>query len=153
MAENTGSGKKRPERQIEENPAVTEKARQDLEMIRKKSIESKKSQASAYSKPAHGSPAPGSLAPGSPTFPGSSALGALAESLLDKMKSRRIILQRWDTVTFEGDLIDFCDNYFILNKVVITGRKHVVKPPWAIVDRTSISHVHPVCEVLDIDDQ
>lgn len=70
--------------------------------------------------------------------------------LLEKMKSRRIILQGWDKVTFEGDLVDFCEGFFILNKVTITGNKNKVSPPWAIVDRKTISHIHPVCEVFPL---
>ncbi len=68
-------------------------------------------------------------------------------ALLARLKKQRLVLQSKDNVVFEGDLLDIGDGFFILKDVTITGRHHVARPPWALVDRKNISHIHPVCPV------
>lgn len=67
--------------------------------------------------------------------------------LFDRLKKQRLVLQGADKVVFEGDFLDIHENFFVLSDVVITGPKHIARPAWVLVDRDSISHIHPLCEV------
>ncbi|MBF0286966.1 MAG: hypothetical protein HQM14_04040 [SAR324 cluster bacterium] len=67
--------------------------------------------------------------------------------LLTRLKKQRLVLQSKDNVVFEGDLLEIVEGFFILKDVTITGRHHIARPPWALVDRKNISHIHPVCAV------
>ena len=67
--------------------------------------------------------------------------------LLKRLKKQRLILKGKDKVVYEGDFLDIYDNFIVLSNVIITGDEHTVKPPWALVEKSTISHIHPISEV------
>ncbi len=79
--------------------------------------------------------------------------GSKQHALLERLKRQRLILQGRDKRVFEGDFLDIYNDFFILSNVVITGERHIARPAWALVDRKTISHIHPICEVETIEDR
>ena len=75
-----------------------------------------------------------------------SSNGSMAP-MLERLRKQRLVLQGSDKVVFEGDFLDIHDNFFVLGNPVITGPNHIARPPWVLVDRSTISHIHPVTEV------
>ena len=69
------------------------------------------------------------------------------KDFLERLRNQRLVLQGQDKIVFVGDLLDIYDDFFILTNAIITGPLHVTKPEWVLVDRKTISHIHPESEV------
>lgn len=65
------------------------------------------------------------------------------EKLFEKMLSFKVTVNSVDRIKFNGTLIDFCDDFFVLRNVEVVGIEHTLITPWVIIDRDQISHIHP----------
>ncbi|MBC8258863.1 MAG: hypothetical protein H8E38_07600 [SAR324 cluster bacterium] len=69
------------------------------------------------------------------------------KDFLERLKNQRLVLQGQEKIVFVGELLDIYDDFFILTDVIITGPQHETRPEWVLVDRKTISHIHPVAKV------
>jgi hypothetical protein len=93
-----------------------------------------------------GKPSSGSRSPRKGSEP-NKKVGALQSVI-----GQRVTIQGKSGIIYSGLLVELSEGFLRLEDCMMQGNNFRVQPPWCLIDRTSISHVHPSVDIERIGD-